>query len=194
MQTDLLFKQLTSSLAELKLAIEKFEKHSPPSATYVSLLHNAITQSNKLVSAYLVLKEHHEVSPELNLHLKLMEVVSPIESVEVVKTKLEEPIEVVEEKLIIQQPVKLIEPFDEVVIQPNNYPKLNININDKFRFISELFSANSNEYNIAIEQLNSANSKEDAMAYFNGLKGIYLWTDDNELVKTLNTLIEKRFS
>ena len=194
MQTDLLFKQLTSSLAELKLAIEKFEKHSPPSATYVSLLHNAITQSNKLVSAYLVLKEHHEVSPELNLHLKLMEVVSPIESVEVVKTKLEEPIEVVEEKLIIQQLVKLIEPFDEVVIQPNNYPKLNININDKFRFISELFSANSNEYNIAIEQLNSANSKEDAMAYFNGLKGIYLWTDDNELVKTLNTLIEKRFS
>lgn len=194
MQTDLLFKQLTSSLAELKLAIEKFEKHSPPSATYVSLLHNAITQSNKLVSAYLVLKEHHEVSPELNLHLKLMEVVSPIESVEVVKTKLEEPIEVVEEKLIIQQPVKIIEPFDEVVIQPNNYPKLNININDKFRFISELFSANSNEYNIAIEQLNSANSKEDAMAYFNGLKGIYLWTDDNELVKTLNTLIEKRFS
>ena len=194
MQTDLLFKQLTSSLAELKLAIEKFEKHSPPSATYVSLLHNAITQSNKLVSAYLVLKEHHEVSPELNLHLKLMEVVSPNESVEVVKTKLEEPIEVVEEKLIIQQPVKIIEPFDEVVIQPNNYPKLNININDKFRFISELFSANSNEYNIAIEQLNSANSKEDAMAYFNGLKGIYLWTDDNELVKTLNTLIEKRFS
>lgn len=194
MQTDLLFKQLTSSLAELKLAIEKFEKHSPPSATYVSLLHNAITQSNKLVSAYLVLKEHHEVSPELNLHLKLMEVVSPNESVEVVKTKLEEPIEIVEEKLIIQQPVKIIEPFDEVVIQPNNYPKLNININDKFRFISELFSANSNEYNIAIEQLNSANSKEDAMAYFNGLKGIYLWTDDNELVKTLNTLIEKRFS
>ena len=194
MQTDLLFKQLTSSLAELKLAIEKFEKHSPPSATYVSLLHNAITQSNKLVSAYLVLKEHHEVSPELNLHLKLMEVVSPIESVEVVKTKLEEPIEIIEEKLIIQQPVKIIEPFDEVVIQPNNYPKLNININDKFRFISELFSANSNEYNIAIEQLNSANSKEDAMAYFNGLKGIYLWTDDNELVKTLNTLIEKRFS
>ena len=194
MQTDLLFKQLTSSLAELKLAIEKFEKHSPPSATYVSLLHNAITQSNKLVSAYLVLKEHHEVSPELNLHLKLMEVVSPIESVEVVKTNLEEPFEVVEEKLIIQQPVKLIEPIDEVVIQPNNYPKLNININDKFRFISELFSANSNEYNIAIEQLNSANSKEDAMAYFNGLKGIYLWTDDNELVKTLNTLIEKRFS
>jgi hypothetical protein len=57
-----------------------------------------------------------------------------------------------------------------------------------------LFSANSNEYNIAIEHLNSANKKEDALVYFNGLKGIYLWKDDNELAKTLNSLIEKRFS
>jgi hypothetical protein len=57
-----------------------------------------------------------------------------------------------------------------------------------------LFSANSNEYNIAIEHLNSANKKEDALAYVNGLKGIYLWKDDNELAKTLIALIEKRFS
>jgi hypothetical protein len=194
MQTDLLFKQLTSSLAELKVAIEKFEKHTPPSAAYVDQLHNAITQSNKLVSAYLVLKEHHEVSPELNLHLKLMEIVPPVEIKEVVKAQFEEPIEVVEEKIIIPPSVKVVEPIIEVSVQQTNYPKLNININDKFRFISELFSANSNEYNIAIEQLNSANSKEDALTYFNGLKGIYLWKDDNELVKTLNALIEKRFS
>jgi hypothetical protein len=194
MQTDLLFKQLTSSLAELKVAIEKFEKHTPPSAAYVDQLHNAINQSNKLVSAYLVLKEQNEVSPELNLHLKLMEVVPPVEIIEVVKAQLEEPIKVVEEKIVIQQPVKMEEPIVEVSIQQNTYPKLNININDKFRFINELFSSNSNEYNIAIEQLNSANSKEDAMAYFKGLKGIYLWKDDNELVKTLNALIEKRFS
>ena len=194
MQTDLLFKQLTTSLAELKIAIEKFEKHTPPSAAHADQLHNAITQSNKLVSAYLVLKEQHEVSPELNLHLKLMEVVPPVEMIEVLKTQLEEPIEVVEEKITIQQPVKIDEPIVEVSIQQNSYPKLNININDKFRFINELFSGNANEYNIAIEQLNSANSKEDAITYFNGLKGIYLWKEDNELVKVLNSLIEKRFS
>lgn len=193
MQTDLLFKQLTSSLAELKVAIEKFEKHTPPSTAYAEQLHTAIAHSNKLVSAYLVLKEQHEVSPELNLHLKLMEVVPPSEIVEVVKAQLEEPVEIIEEKIVIQQPESVVEPIVEVTIQQTNYPKLNININDKFRFINELFSANSNEYNIAIEQLNSANSKEDAIAYFNGLKGIYLWKDDNELAKTLMVLIEKRF-
>ena len=75
MQTDLLFKQLNTSLAELKEAIEKFEKHTPPSTAYAEQLHISITQTNKLVSAYLVLKEQHEISPELNLHLKLMEVV-----------------------------------------------------------------------------------------------------------------------
>lgn len=195
MQTDLLFKQLTSSLAELKEAIEKFEKHTPPSKAYAEQLHISITQTNKLVSAYLVLKEQNEVSPELNLHLKLMEVVvPPAEIVEVVKAQLEEPIEVVEEKIIIPQPVKMVDPILEVSLEQNIYPKLNININDKFRFINELFSANSTEYNIAIEHLNSANKKEDALAYVNGLKGIYLWKDENELAKTLIALIEKRFS
>jgi DNA-binding transcriptional MerR regulator len=194
MQTDLLFKQLNTSLAELKEAIEKFDKHTPPSTAYAEQLHISITQTNKLVSAYLVLKEQHEISPELNLHLKLMEVVPPAEIVEVVKAQLEEPIEVVEEKIIIPQPVKMVDPILEVSLEQNIYPKLNININDKFRFINELFSANSNEYNIAIEHLNSANKKEDALAYVNGLKGIYLWKDDNELAKTLIDLIEKRFS
>ena len=194
MQTDLLFKQLTSSLAELKEAIEKFEKHTPPSKAYAEQLHISITQTNKLVSAYLVLKEQNEVSPELNLHLKLMEVVvPPAEIVEVVKAQLEEPIEVVEEKIIIPQPVKMVDPILEVSLEQNIYPKLNININDKFRFINELFSANSTEYNIAIEQLNSANSLKDARNYFKGLKEIYFWKEENELAKILNTLIEKRF-
>jgi len=194
MQTDLLFKQLTSSLADLKEAIGKFEKHTPPSTAYAEQLHMSITQTNKLVSAYLVLKEQHEISPELNLHLKLMEIVPPAEIVEVVKAQPEEPIDAVQEKIIETQPVKMVDPILEVSLGQNIYPKLNININDKFRFINELFSANSSEYNIAVEQLNSANSLQDARNYFKGLKEIYLWKDDNELVKTLNVLIEKRFS
>ncbi len=74
MQTDILLKQLYSSLGELKATIEKFEKHPSPSTQYTEQLHSAIYHSNKLVSAYLVLKEQKDVSPELNLHLKLMNV------------------------------------------------------------------------------------------------------------------------
>lgn len=193
MQTDLLFKQLNTSLAELKTVIEKFEKYNPPSTSSAEQLHNAITQTNKMISAYLVLKEQNEVSPELNLHLKLMEVVPPTEIVEIVKAQIIEPIVIVEEKMSAEPPVKAVEPIAENVTAQSNYPKLNININDKFRFINELFSANSTEYNIAIEQLNSANSLQDARNYFKGLKEIYFWKEDNELAKTLNALIEKRF-
>ena len=193
MQTDLLFKQLNTSLAELKTVIEKFEKYNPPSASSAEQLHNAITQTNKMISAYLVLKEQNEVSPELNLHLKLMEVVPPTEIVEIVKAQIVEPIIIVEEKINTPEPAKIVDSIAESVTAQSNYPKLNININDKFRFINELFSANSTEYNIAIEQLNSANSLQDARNYFKGLKEIYFWKDDNELAKTLNALIEKRF-
>lgn len=209
MQTDLLFKQLNSSLSELKAAIDKFEKHSPPSTSYTEQLYKAITETNKLISAYSVFKEQNEVSPDLNIHLKLMEV----EETKVIMNEIqspkeiEKPIEKVE--IIIQtNEIKAAEvvPVKEPVLEQSNpiinsnitndsnLPKLNININDKFRFINELFSSNSNEYIIAIEQLNQSKTLIDATKYFNGLKEIYLWKEDNELVKTLFRLIEKRFA
>ena len=67
-------------------------------------------------------------------------------------------------------------------------------MNDKFRFINELFAGNANEYNIAIEQLNTVNSVEEANAYTKGLKSIYNWNDDHEMVKNMNGLIHKRFA
>ena len=73
-------------------------------------------------------------------------------------------------------------------------PKIAININDKFRFINELFAANANEYNIAIEQINSVITIHEMNNYLNGLKSIYGWKDDNEVVKNLYTLSQKRFS
>ena len=73
------------------------------------------------------------------------------------------------------------------------YPKLAINLNDKFRFINELFASNANEYHIAIEQLNNVNSLDEASAYIKGLKAIYDWKDDHEMVKNINGLIQKRF-
>jgi hypothetical protein len=209
MQTDLLFKLLNSSLSELKAAIDKFEKHSPPSTSYTEQLYKAITETNKLISAYSVFKEQNEVSPDLNIHLKLMEV----EETKVIVNEIQSPKEIekpIEKVEIISQKAEIKEaevvPIKEPVIeQPNptinyniindsNLPKLNININDKFRFINELFSSNSNEYNIAIEQLNQSKTLIDATKYFNGLKEIYFWKEDNDLVKTLFRLIEKRFA
>lgn len=200
MQTDILLKQLYSSLGELKATIEKFEKHPSPSTHYTEQLHSAIYHSNKLVSAYLVLKEHKDVSPDINLHMKLMNVptteekaaiIEPIKEsvIEPVKTEVK-PIEVVKETVI----EKLITPVENSKPLSKEYPKMAININDKFRFINELFASNANEYHIAVEQMNSVSNLEEMTSYLKGLKSIYGWEDDNEVVKTLHTLAQKRFS
>jgi hypothetical protein len=211
MQTDILYKQLISKLDELKTAIERFEKHTPPSTTYAEHLHTAINEANKLVSAYVVLKEQKDVSPDLNLHLKLMNIETAQKEVkEEVKTPhIEEkqtvaelpketitpqkedlkPIEVKTEPIAEKKPVEIV--FEKPEIK--TYPKLAINLNDKFRFINELFAGNSNEYHIAIDQLNAVNSLDEANAYIKGLKSIYNWKDDHEMVKNINGLIQKRF-
>ena len=208
MQTDILYKQLTTKLDELKTAIERFEKHTPPSTTSAEQLHMAINEANKLVSAYVVLKEQKDVSPDLNLHLKLMHVetaqkeikedikIAHIEerqaAVDLSKESSQgesKPVDVKTEPSVEKKPVDIV--FEKPEIK--TYPKLAINLNDKFRFINELFASNANEYHIAIEQLNNVNSLDEASAYIKGLKAIYDWKDDHEMVKNINGLIQKRF-
>lgn len=201
MQTDILQKQLQTSLQELKTAIDKFEKHPSPSTQYAEQLHTAIHQSNKLVSAYLVLKEHKDVSPDLNLHIKLMNVPTSEEKAAIVDPIKEqviiEPVkEVVKPVEVVKEPVieKVVEPIADVKPVAKEFAKMSININDKFRFINELFASNANEYNIAIEQMNSVNSLDEMMSYLKGLTSIYGWKEDNEVVKNLFNLAYKRFS
>ena len=202
MQTDILLKQLNSSLADLKIAIDKFEKHPSPSTQYAEQLHSAIYHSNKLVSAYLVLKEQKDVSPELNLHLKLMNmptseekaaIIEPIKEQIVINTSIPEVPEPIAE---VKAPVieKAIEPVVESKPQTKEYPKVSININDKFRFINELFEGNATEYNIAVEQINSVSTLIELNNYLKGLTSIYEWKEDNEVVKNLYAIAHKRFS
>lgn len=205
MQTDILLKQLYTSLASLKTAIDKFEKHAPPSTDYAEQLHLSIHNSNKLVSAYLVLKEQKDVSPELNLHVKLMNVPTPEEKSAIIEP-IRESVIVETQVAVVKEEVKPIEVIKEPVVEntgvpvievktaTKELPKMAININDKFRFINELFASNSNEYHIAIEQINVVRSLEELNNYLKGLKSIYNWNDDNEVVKNLYSLAQKRFS
>lgn len=241
MQTDILLKQVTAALADLKTAMDKFEKY--PNTQYAEQLHQCLNQANKLVSAYTVLKEQKEVSPELDLHLKLMSVEAPKpepiveKKVEPVlekkpEIKAEEPVReeakpelkpevipVVEEKKdtpLSQPVVTVIESVPQALVTPEtektpepvrtmtppvstpavhkDIAKLTVSINDKFRLINELFASNANEYNIAIEQLSNVGSKEEADTYLKGLKSIYHWDEENEMVKRLITMNQKRFS
>jgi hypothetical protein len=210
MQTDILLKQLRSSLSELKIAVEKFEKHPSPSTQYTEQLHLAIHQSNKMVSAYLVLKEQNDVSPELNMHVKLMNasvseeppnvkndvveqvIVETVITENIIEEVVEETIEVIDQVAV--EEISVINEQPEIKSVEKQYPKVAISINDKFRFINELFASNASEYNIAIEQLNNISSVEDLNNYIKGLKSIYEWKDDSEVVKNFYNIALKRFS
>jgi hypothetical protein len=201
MQTDILLKQLYSALADLKGTIEKFEKHPSPSTQYTEQLHGAIYQANKLVSAYLVLKEHKDVSPDINIHLKLMNVPAAVESENVIESLvepeqisrtfvIEKQAEPIEENRIENTVLEIQEAKNTVV----EFQKITVNINDKFRFLNDLFASNVNEYNIAMEQINTTTNLQELINYLNGLKMIYSWDDANEVVKKLYVLAAKRFS
>jgi hypothetical protein len=192
MQTDFLSKPLNYSLHELKKAIEDFEKHQSPNKSIAEELHNAITQTNKLVSAYLVLNEHKEISSEREAHPKTTQVVSDVNVIEVEKVKIEVPVENIEESKVVLESIQTPQ-IEPVVVEKASFPKLNININDKFRFINELFSGNANEYQIAMDQLNATTNMHEATVFLNGLKDIYSWKEENELVKNLMSLVAKRF-
>lgn len=69
-----------------------------------------------------------------------------------------------------------------------------IGLNDKFQFANELFDANIQEFEIAIQQLNSAGSLESAMEYFLSLRQLYNWKEENETSKRLLELVERRYS
>jgi hypothetical protein len=68
-----------------------------------------------------------------------------------------------------------------------------ISINDKFRFINELFEGNSTEFNVALNQINSCPAFEEADRYVSNVKRIYQWKDDSEAVSIFLDLVERRF-
>ncbi len=68
-----------------------------------------------------------------------------------------------------------------------------IGLNDKFQFANELFEGSMQEYSIAIQQLNGAESLESAMDYFSNLQQLYEWDMEKESVKRLLDLVDRRY-
>jgi hypothetical protein len=68
-----------------------------------------------------------------------------------------------------------------------------ISINDKFRFINELFHGNATEFNIALNQINTCSEFNDADRYVSNIRDIYHWKEENEVVTLFLDLVERRF-
>ncbi len=69
-----------------------------------------------------------------------------------------------------------------------------IGINEKFQFINELFEGNMKEYNVAIDQINSFATLEEAESYIANLEDVYKWNSENEIAENFKELTQRHFS
>ena len=120
---------------------------------------------------------------------------------EIVPEKIAEVLPVIETPLVAEKTPVAVPP---VVEKPK--PVLNIQkpaisdikaaigINDRFQFANDLFQGNMQEYEIGIQQLNSSENIDSAMIYFHSLQKLYTWDLENDTVKRLLELVERRYS
>jgi len=69
-----------------------------------------------------------------------------------------------------------------------------IGINDKFLFINELFKGDLACYNRAVEELNSCQTKQEAVEKINQMRNQFNWPEQSSSFLRLNDFIKRRYS
>jgi len=71
--------------------------------------------------------------------------------------------------------------------------KIAITLNQRFQFSRELSKGNNQDYEVAIDLLNTS-SKEDALQYVKSLESKYEWSSESTVARDFRTLVERRHS
>lgn len=98
------------------------------------------------------------------------------------------------DKMSINNPPNLVPMADKTIEAPIDNIKGAINLNKKIAFVKMLFNENVVEYAKAIERLNNATDRIDALRIHNELKELHAWENQHELVQELEQLIKRRFA
>jgi hypothetical protein len=193
MPLDKVLQKIQSEIKEMTPTLELFfEDTIQPSVNDCENLQKHLIVLQENLAIYKYQKQNKEISPSFNLHAKLSEVgVSEQKQTPPPPPESKTTQEHIEE-VTVPDPPKTAEPQEKPA--GNKAPsKISVSLNDKFRFINELFAQNSSEYNIAMEQFNNLRSWNDTEIYLNSLKSLYSWEEDKDIVKYFHALIKKRF-
>ncbi len=197
MTPDKLLIKIQNQIQDLAPTLELFvDQTVQPSVADCQTLQKQLNELQENVAVYKFDKQNKELSPSFTLHAKLSEidVVPPVPVSEPFKPINEAVKEVEVPENQVETPVpetKAPEPLKEADTKP--LAALSIAINDKFRFMNELFAQNSVEYNIAIEQINNLRTWQETEIYLNSLKNVYGWKGNLEVVKYFYAIVKKRF-
>lgn len=188
MATDKLLNRIREQIRNLEKDFDAFRQQDiQASAADCESLQNKLHHLQEQLAVYKYHKQNHELSPSFAIHARVSEEVkaTPPTATEASKA-IEHPLN--------PEPERAPKPQVEQNSQKMPIPgPIAIGLNDKFRFINELFSQNPAEYNIAIEQLNGLHSWPESELYMSSLKTLYTWKDNQEVVKRFYALVKRRF-
>ena len=177
--------KIQSQINDLAPTLELFiDETIQPSVDSCEKLQQQLTLIQENLAVYKYNKVNKEISPSFSIHSKVSEKELPKEQIKELVKEIK--------TVIIEE--KLEQPKFEALEEKNNIQPFVIGVNDKFRFINELFKQNNSEYNIAIEQLNALKTWQDTEIYLNSLRTLYEWKNNNEVAAYFFSVSKKRFT
>ncbi len=191
--------QQDSVIQQLKEEAKKVEQHLSQLGSDEHFTHQEAEQFlsdveklHRYLAVYTHVLKTQQISADMKVHLKIMQTVPKDEEPIVIPTP------VISERLNVPEPeINFEEKKEDSVSSVNeeniHLKKIEFSINDRFRVINELFFQSQQEFQAALQQLNSIYTLDESLFYLDSLKQIYNWKDDNALVKNLHLLVKKRF-
>jgi hypothetical protein len=195
-QSDMLATEKYPSQLDLELFLHKIEKLYQKSIVFnhLSLFDGFEEQEQPSASAStpVLIAEAPPVKKEEPVTEPVQPLPVPLPQVKAAEAVVQpEPAPVMSKPLV----EKIAEPIAPA-IQKKALPDLKsaMGINDKFQFTNELFKGNMQEFNIAIEQLNAADTLASALNYLKSMQPLYGWDEENETFKRLLNIINRRYA
>ena len=193
-QSDILANEKVPSQLDLELFLHKVEKLYQKSIVFNHLsLYDGFLEMNEVSltpQPVPIVKQQPITNAEEQPHLPeaaVKQATDPAIELPLIQPKVSEPDRPAEPEQKKQTTAHVQKPSVSDL-------KSAIGINDKFLFANELFKGNMQEYSIAIQQLNTCDTFESAMLYFQSLQQLYNWDPKNESQKRLLELVDRRYN
>jgi hypothetical protein len=181
---------IQTQISEIIPSLETFsDSRIQPGVHDCELLQKQLAELQENLAVYKFSQRDIDFSPSFKIHAMISEKEIPAEAP--VQETRKESAHTVTSNVDHEAPVN--KPATPTPPATQKHKGFVVNINDKFRFINELFSQNNSEYNIAFQQLSNLNSWNESEIYLNSLKNLYGWKENSEVVKYFYSTVRKRF-
>lgn len=194
-QSDVLANEKYPSQLDLELFLHKIEK---------------LYQKSIVFNHLSLFDGFEELEQPVSSPVAIVAEAPPVKKEEIQQERVQEtpvvqpsPVKVVE-SIVQPEPIAVVQkPVPEKAAEPIIAPapkkalpdlKSEMGINDKFQFTNELFKGNMQEFNIAIEQLNAADTLASALNYLKSMQPLYGWDEENETFKRFVNIINRRYA